>query len=77
MSIGPLHTEARTRTLTGVQILGTGRYLPDNVITNHDLLASHGLTPTGSSTEPGSPKDGSPCPTRQPATWPFPPPIAA
>ena len=39
MSIGPLHAEARTRTLTGVQILGTGRYLPDNVVTNHDLLA--------------------------------------
>ena len=38
MSIGPLHAEARTRTLTGVQILGTGRYLPDNVITNHDLM---------------------------------------
>src|SRR5258707_4434623 len=45
MSIGPLHAEARTRTLTGVQILGTGRYLPDNVITNHDLLASHGFDP--------------------------------
>ena len=45
MSIGPLHAEARTRTLTGVQILGTGRYLPDNVVTNHDLLASHGFDP--------------------------------
>ena len=29
MSIGPLHAEARTRTLTGVQILGTGRYVPE------------------------------------------------
>jgi 3-oxoacyl-[acyl-carrier-protein] synthase III len=45
MSIGPLYAEARTRTLTGVQILGTGRYLPDNVITNHDLQVSHGFDP--------------------------------
>jgi 3-oxoacyl-[acyl-carrier-protein] synthase-3 len=45
MSIGPLYAEARTRTLTGVQILGTGRYLPDNVITNHDLWVSHGFDP--------------------------------
>ena len=45
MSIGPLHADARTRTLTGVQILGTGRYVPDNVVTNHDLLASHGFDP--------------------------------
>jgi 3-oxoacyl-[acyl-carrier-protein] synthase-3 len=45
MSIGPLHPEARTRTLTGVQILGSGRYLPDNVVTNHDLQVSHGFDP--------------------------------
>lgn len=43
MSIGPLHAEARTRTLTGVQILGTGHYVPDNVITNHDLQRTHGF----------------------------------
>ncbi len=45
MSIGPLHAEARTRTLTGVQILGTGHYVPDNVVTNHDLQVSHGFDP--------------------------------
>ncbi len=45
MSIGPLHAEARTSTLTGVRILGTGHYVPDNVITNHDLQKSHGFDP--------------------------------
>ena len=45
MSNGQLHVEARTRSLTGVQILGTGSYLPDNVVTNQDLLASHGFDP--------------------------------
>jgi 3-oxoacyl-[acyl-carrier-protein] synthase-3 len=29
----------------GVQILGSGRYLPENVVTNHDLLESHGFDP--------------------------------
>ena len=45
MSIGPLHAEARTRTLTGVRILGTGHYVPDNVVTNHDLQRTHGFDP--------------------------------
>jgi 3-oxoacyl-[acyl-carrier-protein] synthase-3 len=45
MSNGQLHVEPRTRSLTGVQILGTGSYLPDNVISNLDLLASHGFDP--------------------------------
>lgn len=45
MSNGQLHVEPRTRTLTGVQVLGTGSYVPDQVITNHDLLASHGFDP--------------------------------
>ena len=45
MSIGPLQAEARTRTLTGVRILGTGHYVPDNVVTNHDLQKSHGFDP--------------------------------
>ena len=39
------HVQARTRTLTGVQILGTGSYLPDNVITNFDLRETHGFDP--------------------------------
>jgi 3-oxoacyl-[acyl-carrier-protein] synthase III len=29
----------------GVQILGSGRYLPETVVTNHDLLESHGFDP--------------------------------
>jgi 3-oxoacyl-[acyl-carrier-protein] synthase-3 len=34
-----------TRTLTGVQILGTGHYAPENVVTNEDLSVSHGFDP--------------------------------
>ena len=45
MSNGQLHVEPRTRTLTGVQVLGTGSYVPDQVITNEDLLLSHGFDP--------------------------------
>jgi len=45
MSTVAPHVEPRTRTLMGVQILGTGRYLPEMVVTNHDLLASHGFDP--------------------------------
>ena len=37
--------EARTQTLTGVQILGTGRYLPETVVTNQDLQRTHGFDP--------------------------------
>ena len=44
-SNGQYHVEARTRTLTGVQILGTGSYVPENVISNLDLKASHGFDP--------------------------------
>ena len=29
----------------GVQILGSGRYLPETVVTNHDLRESHGFDP--------------------------------
>jgi 3-oxoacyl-[acyl-carrier-protein] synthase-3 len=45
MSNGQYHVEARTRSLTGVQILGTGSYLPDNVISNLDLKTTHGFDP--------------------------------
>jgi 3-oxoacyl-[acyl-carrier-protein] synthase-3 len=45
MSNGHLHVEARTRSLTGVQILGTGSYLPENVVSNFDLQESHGFDP--------------------------------
>ena len=45
MSTGQPPDEPRTRSLTGVQILGTGSYVPDNVITNFDLRESHGFDP--------------------------------
>jgi len=35
----------RTRTLLGIQILGTGSYVPDNIVTNEDLQARHGFDP--------------------------------
>src|SRR3954468_21984120 len=45
MSNGQFHVEPRTRSLTGVQILGTGSYVPDNVISHHDLRASYAFAP--------------------------------
>src|SRR5947209_8317897 len=36
-SNGQYHVEAQTRSLVGVQILGTGSYVPDNVVSNLDL----------------------------------------
>ncbi len=45
MSNGQLHVEPRTRSLTGIQILGTGSYVPENVVSNHDLRDSHGFDP--------------------------------
>ena len=48
MSDGQLsHTQAdpTTRVLTGIQILGTGSYVPEHVVTNDDLHASHGFDP--------------------------------
>jgi hypothetical protein len=42
---GQYHTEAQTRSLTGVQIVGTGSYVPDDVITNRDPQNSHGFDP--------------------------------
>ncbi len=35
----------RTNSLMGVQIIGSGSYVPDNVITNEDLRLSHGFDP--------------------------------
>lgn len=37
--------EPQTRTLTGVQVLGTGHYAPETVVTNEDLSVSHGFDP--------------------------------
>jgi 3-oxoacyl-[acyl-carrier-protein] synthase-3 len=45
MSNGLPHVEARTRSLTGVQILGTGSYVPENVVSNQDLRETHGFDP--------------------------------
>ena len=45
MSNGQFHIAPRTRSLTGVQILGTGSYVPDNVVSNLDLHESHGFDP--------------------------------
>ena len=45
MSNGQAHIAPRTRSLTGVQILGSGSYVPDNVVSNLDLQDSHGFDP--------------------------------
>ncbi len=45
MTNGQVHVEPRTRSLTGVQILGTGSYLPENVVSNFDLRETHGFDP--------------------------------
>lgn len=45
MSTAAPLAEPRTRTLMGVQILGSGRYVPEVVVTNHDLLETHGFDP--------------------------------
>jgi 3-oxoacyl-[acyl-carrier-protein] synthase III len=35
----------KTSSLLGVQIVGTGSYVPDNVVTNEDLRRTHGFDP--------------------------------
>lgn len=40
-----LPADPPTRTLMGVQILGTGSYVPEEVVTNDDLKALHGFDP--------------------------------
>src|SRR5262249_45139938 len=45
MSNGQVHIAPRTRSLTGVQVLGSGSYVPDNVVSNVDLQDSHGFDP--------------------------------
>ena len=45
MSNGPAHVNPRTQSLLGVQILATGSALPERVVTNEDLRASHGFDP--------------------------------
>lgn len=45
MSHGPNQADIPCRSLRGVQILGTGSYLPEQVVTNEDLQRSHGFDP--------------------------------
>ncbi len=35
----------RTRTLCGVQVIGTGSYVPERVVTNEELFTSYGMDP--------------------------------
>src|ERR1051325_5926148 len=45
MSQGPSPAESRISSLMGVQVLATGSYVPDNVVTNRALHASLGFDP--------------------------------
>lgn len=42
---GAVRNLSRVRTLTGVQILGIGSYVPSRVVTNEELERTHGLDP--------------------------------
>src|SRR6185312_10313506 len=44
-SNGQGHATAATHSLMGVRILGTGSYVPELVVSNHDLQRSHGFDP--------------------------------
>ena len=45
MSQGQTVADPPTRSLLGVQIIGSGSYLPDRVVTNADLQRTHGFDP--------------------------------
>jgi len=45
MSNGQIHLAPRVRSLLGVQILSSGSYLPEVVVSNQDLRESHGFDP--------------------------------
>ncbi|WP_152050135.1 beta-ketoacyl-ACP synthase III [Tautonia marina] len=45
MSTGQSQTDAPIRSLRGVKILGSGRYVPERVVTNHDLCEMLGFDP--------------------------------
>ncbi len=45
MSNGQFLVDPPIHTLTGVQIVGTGSYVPEQVVTNDDLRVSHGFDP--------------------------------
>ena len=48
MSNGQVHIVPRTRSLTGVQILGSGSYVPDNVVSNSTCRTRTASIPNGS-----------------------------
>ena len=45
MSNGQIHLAPVTRSLLGVQILSSGSYVPEQVVTNQDLRETHGFDP--------------------------------
>ncbi len=45
MNNGQIHLAPPARTLLGVRILGSGSYLPELVVSNHDLHETHGFDP--------------------------------
>jgi 3-oxoacyl-[acyl-carrier-protein] synthase III len=45
MNNGHMHLAPPARTLLGVRMLGSGSYLPELVVSNHDLRESHGFDP--------------------------------
>jgi 3-oxoacyl-[acyl-carrier-protein] synthase-3 len=45
MNNGQIHLAPAPRSLLGVRILGTGSYVPERVISNHDLRETHGFDP--------------------------------
>jgi 3-oxoacyl-[acyl-carrier-protein] synthase III len=45
MTNGQIHLTHATHSLLGIQILGTGSYLPEQVVSNRDLQESHGFDP--------------------------------
>jgi len=45
MSNGQIHLMPVTRSLLGVQILSSGSYVPERVVTNQDLRETHGFDP--------------------------------
>ena len=45
MSNGQIQHTPVTRSLLGVRILGTGSYVPENVVSNQNLLETHGFDP--------------------------------
>jgi 3-oxoacyl-[acyl-carrier-protein] synthase-3 len=45
MSNGQIHPTTVTRSLLGVQILSSGSYVPEHVVSNQDLRETHGFDP--------------------------------